>query len=179
MIKTVFNCVYVAKNIAPYLNLTFPEDYCHDLHDREIFLKNTFPEEFNNIVGYLKSQGLESRIEKDAFTVAEFTGICLGRVVHRMGDSLLLYGRNMLKKHLSVALNDGIKVLTGNYGNPPNLINSEFKNQSRDYLLREIYSRLENHIKIKFLDSIIIESTDTDVIKLTSNKEDPYKSSSR
>jgi len=85
----------------------------------------------------------------------------------------------MLKKHLSVALNDGIKVLTGNYGSPPNLINSEFKNQSRDYLLREIYSRLENHIKIKFLDSIIIESTDTDVIKLTSNKEDPYKSSSR
>lgn len=174
------NCVYVAKNIAPYLTLTFPEGYCHDLHDIKIFQKNTFPEEFKNIVEYLKSQGLESEKEQDAFTVAEFTGICLGRIVHREGTGVIFFnGRNQLEDYLSIALDDGIKVLTGDYGNPPNLINQEFKNQSRDYLLKEIYSRLENRIRIKLLDSIIIESTNTDVIILRSYKKDPCKGSSR
>ena len=150
--------------------------YIQQEEARDSRLRVAIEENNAKMDGRLKKQGVVTNQERDAYTVAHFTGLAMGRFVnhaiecpdleivgakHPRTEEIKITPR-LFDDYLIKSMRDGIVCLEEGYWISirgvlkPRIINPEFMNKAFDWLKAEISLKTENNHKCRLLETVVV-----------------------
>lgn len=175
----------VAKECGQYLKITLPDNlisavqkefrhYDKYHHALEIELAKADEKEEQEFEAKLKAQGIDTDEKRAVYDMTDCIRAVVSRAVRRYGNSGTLelsYGRFetwLLEEAIAMGVNQleqsynpiGVRLQT-------NIINLDFKEKAKKWLLQEIYSRLSTNDSFTLLDEVSVQKHSEGIVRLT------------
>jgi hypothetical protein len=120
---------------------------------------------------YLEQNGLLTDDAKDAWVIAHYAGMCMGRYVrhntHNMPkDEPWKTDRQSIDIMVRAGVRDGIRIVRGQHWiaikgvETPEIVNKDFEDKAIEWLKEEVYSRLDIGKPFLLLEAVAVKEKD-------------------